>query len=247
MLLKEIVDFLGQKAPAATAEEWDNPGLLVESGEKTVTAAVVALDATPAAIEFAVKNGANLLVTHHPVIFGGLTRLTPDHPAVLAMRAGVSVYSAHTNLDKAPGGVNDTLAALCGLRDVTVAADSMSRIGTLPAPLTAEAFAAQVARVLQAPVAFTAGKTVSRVAVCGGAAGEGVFTLAGMADAFVTGEMKHHEFLAAKAANLTAIAAGHYATEVPVIRTLTAWLQSAFPELRVCPFADTAPYTVLKV
>lgn len=247
MLLKDIVDFLEQKAPAATAEEWDNPGLLVESGEKAVTGAVVALDATPAAIHFAIENGANLLVTHHPVIFGGLTRLQHHHPAVLAMQAGVSVFCAHTNLDKAAGGVNDALAALCGLTDVTVAADGMSRVGTLPAPLSSEAFAAEVARVLQAPVAFTAGKTVSRVAVCGGAAGEGVFTFADMVDAYVTGEIKHHEFLAAKAANLTAIAAGHYATEVPVLKPLADWLRTAFPALPVYPFADAAPYTVLKV
>lgn len=245
MQLKEIVDFLEIKAPKDTAEEWDNPGLLVDTGRTAVSGAVVSLDATPAAIAFAAEMGANLLITHHPIIFHPLSALTADTPAVLAMQAGITVLSLHTNLDKAAGGVNDTLAALLGLREVTVAADGMTRVGTLPRPLPPLVFARTVAAVLDAPVTLAAGRTVSRVAVCGGGAGEGVFAFADSADAYVTGEMKHHEFLAAKAAGLTAVAAGHYATEVPVIHTLTRWLQEAFPALPVTAFTDTAPYTVI--
>lgn len=247
MQIGKLVRFLEQMAPAETAAEWDNVGLLVDSGEQMLTGAVVSLDATPAAITFAVQNGANLLMTHHPIIFGDLARLQSDHPAALAMRAGISVLCAHTNLDKAAGGVNDALAARLGLCNVTVAADGMTRLGSLPEPMTAEAFAEKVSAGLHAPVAFCAGRSVSRVAVCGGAAGDGVQAFADLADAYVTGEIKHHAFLAAKAAGLTAVAAGHYATEVPVVEALTACLQKAFPTLTVSAFADEPPYTVLKV
>ena len=242
MLLKEIVDFLEQKAPAATAEEWDNVGLLVDTGCEEIATAVVALDATPAALAFAVENGAKLLITHHPIIFSPLSAVTADMPAMAALTAGVSVLSLHTNLDKAAGGVNDTLARLLALRDVRVAADGMTRLGELEAPMTAPDFAAYVSKTLDTPVSYTYGRMVKTVAVCGGGAGDGVFAFADAADAYVTGEIKHHEFLAAKDRLFTAVAAGHYATEVPVVDTLTAWLREAFPTLSVLPFYDEAPY-----
>lgn len=242
MLLKEIVSFLEQKAPAHTAEEWDNVGLLVDAGNDDIQTAVVALDATPAALEFAVANGAKLLITHHPVIFSPLKAIAHDMPAATALSAGVSVLSLHTNLDKAAGGVNDTLARLLNLRDVQTAEDGMTRLGKLDAPLTAPDFAAFVSEKLGTSVSYTYGRMVKTVAVCGGGAGDGVFAFADVADAYVTGEIKHHEFLAAKDRLFTAVAAGHYATEVPVVDTLTAWLRDAFPTLSVLPFYDEAPY-----
>lgn len=242
MLLTDIIEFLERKAPAATAEEWDNVGLLVDAGHEDIPLVAVALDATPAAIAFAVENGARLLITHHPVIFSPLKTISADMPAASALTAGVSVLSLHTNLDKAVGGVNDTLAARLGLENVRVAVDGMTRIGELSAPMTAPDFADLVSQKLDAPVSYTYGRMVKTVAVCGGGAGDGVFAFQSEADAYVTGEMKHHEFLAAKSALFTAVAAGHYATEAPVVDTLTAWLREAFPMLQVLPFYDEAPY-----
>lgn len=242
MDIKTIVHFLEQKAPAHLAEEWDNVGVLVEAGNE-VTGVVTALDATPDAIAFAKQQGADLLVTHHPVIFSPLSHLSMLDPAVQALQNGVSVLSLHTNLDKAVDGVNDTLCALLGLQNVTVLEDGMTRVGDLPAPMTAKEFGGLVGDTLHTPVMISPGDTVSRVAVCGGAAGSGVFTVKGKADAYVTGEVKHHEFLAAN--GLTVVAAGHYATEVPVVDTLTRWLKTAFPTLPVTPFYGKAPYEVI--
>ena len=240
----DILAFLEKKAPVGTAEEWDNAGLLADAGKEELHTVCVALDATPAAIDFAAKKGAGLLITHHPVIFHPLKCLTGDTPAVTALKKGVSILSLHTNLDKAAGGVNDTLAALLGLCDVITLPDGMTRVGKLPTPRGAADFAKAVAAALAAPVAFCGENTVETVAVCGGGAGDGVFSLPTGVDAYVTGEMKHHEFLAARERGLCAVAAGHYATEVPVIYTLEKWLREAFPALTVAVFADTAPYTV---
>lgn len=242
MDIKTIVNLLEQKAPSHTAEEWDNVGLLVDVGSE-VTGVVTALDATPEAIAFVKEKGANLLVTHHPVIFSPLSHLSVLDPAVSALQNGISVMSLHTNLDKAAGGVNDTLCARLGLENVTVLEDGMTRLGDLPHSMTAKDFAAFVGDVLNTPVMVSLGGTVSRVAVCGGAAGSGVFAVKGKADAYVTGEVKHHEFLAAN--GLTVVAAGHYATEVPVVDTLTEWLKTAFPTLPVYTFYDKAPYEVI--
>lgn len=244
MLLKDLLEFFEQKAPADTAEEWDNVGLLVDCGHTVITKAVIALDATPAAIEVAVKTGAELLITHHPIIFSPLTALTHTHPAARALANGVSVLCLHTNLDKAAGGVNDTLCAVLGLEKVTVAADGMSRIGTLPTPLSTKEFAALCAETLGASVAVSGDKTVHTVAVCGGGAGDGVFAFVDAADAYVTGEVKHHEWLHAEQSGLTVVAAGHYATEVPVVDTLTAWLRDT--DIETIPFYDEAPYKITR-
>ncbi len=246
MLLTEIIEFLEHKAPADTAEEWDNVGLLVDCGHEEISSAVVALDATPAAIAFAVENGAQLLITHHPIIFSPLKSITGDMPAANALLGSISVLSLHTNLDKAQGGVNDTLAMRLGLQNVHVANDGMSRIGELPVPMTVPDFAALVAEKLDTDVSYTYGRMVKTVAVCGGGAGDGVFTFSDTVDAYVTGEMKHHEFLAAKSALFTAVAAGHYATEMPVVDTLSGWLRDAFPSLQVHAFYDENPYKTVR-
>ncbi len=240
MLLQDILTFFEQKAPKSTAEEWDNVGLLVDCGHTDIKTVVVALDATSAALEFAKENGAQLLITHHPIIFSPLAEVSHTHPAAVALKNGISVLSLHTNLDKAAGGVNDTLAEKLGLQNVTVAADGMTRIGTLPTAFSANAFALLCQSALLAPVSYCGEKTVKTVAVCGGGAGDGVFSVAALADAYVTGEIKHHEWLAAKASGLVAVAAGHYATENPIVDTLCRWLCDT--DMTILPFYDTAPY-----
>lgn len=245
MKIQDIHAFLDQKAPFATAEDWDNPGLLVGDPAAPVTTVVVALDATPAALEAARQAGAELLLTHHPVIFHPLKVLTPAHIPYQAAAAGIAVLSAHTNLDKAAGGVNDTLAARLGLTDVHPGPDGMSRIGVLPEQTDARRFAAAVGEALHTAVRVNGSRPVRRVAVCGGSGGEFLPALAAEADAYVTGEARHHEWLLAEQRGLTLLEAGHYATEVPVVDTLCRWLTDAFPGLSVIPFPGTAPYDTI--
>lgn len=245
MTVKEIFDYLCTRAPLDTAEAWDNPGLLVGDPRKEVTRVLVALDATDGALATAEAVGADLLVTHHPVIFAPLKRLTADSIPYRLAAAGIGVVSAHTNLDMAAGGVNDTLAARLGLADVTVAADGYTRIGTLSAEMTAHDFAAHVAAVLDTPVRYSGDKTVQTVAVCGGSGGGFIGGCVGQADAYVTGEVKHHEWLAYDGA-INVIDAGHYATEVPVVDTIAAWLNEQYPDLTVTVYRDGDPYSVVK-
>ena len=245
MTVKEILDFLGEKAPFDTCEEWDNVGLLVGSGYLPVTRVLVALDITDGALEAAQAIGADLIVTHHPVIFRPISRLSADSMPYRLAAAGISVISAHTNLDKAVEGVNDTLAARLGLVDVEIAADGMTRIGTLPEEMTATAFAAHVAAVLGTPVRAAGDKTVKKVALCGGAAGSSMFPLIGKVDCFITGEVKHHEWLMA-AGRINVIDGGHYSTEVPVVDTLCRWLAEGFPTLQVVPYHEGECFSVVK-
>ena len=245
MTIRDIFAYINDRAPMDTAEGWDNPGMLVGNPHREVNCVLVALDATAGAVDTAEAVGADLIVTHHPVIFAPLKRLTADSIPYRLAAAGIDLIAAHTNLDKAEGGVNDTLAARLGLTDVTVAADEYTRIGTLAEPMSARDFAAHVAGVLDTAVRYSGDKEVKTVAVCGGSGGDFMLRCIGAADAYVTGEVRHHEWLAA-AGHINVIEAGHYATEVPVVDTLCTWMTEAFPDLTVIPYRDGDPYSVVK-
>ncbi len=245
MTVQDIFDFLNERAPFATAEEWDNPGLLVGDPHGEVKRVLVALDATDGAVGTGVALGAALLVSHHPVIFAPLKRLKADSLPYRLAAEGISLIAAHTNLDKAQDGVNDTLAQRLGLENVTIAEDGYTRIGVLPSEMTAKDFAAHVADVLDTPVRYAGESPVTTVAVCGGGGGDFISGCVGLCDAYVTGEVKHHEWLAA-ADQVNVVEAGHYATEVPVVDTLATWLEEADPTLPVTVYRDGNPYDVIK-
>ncbi len=247
MTIQNILTFLDNRAPFTTAEEWDNPGLLVGDPAAPVNRVLVALDATDGALDTARAVGADLIVTHHPVIFTPLKQLDAHSLPYRLAAAGIGLIAAHTNLDKAADGVNDTLAARLGLENVTVAADGMTRIGTLPVETNVTTFAGQVAQALDTAVRVSNhDRPIRTVAVCGGSGGDFIPDLVGVVDAFVTGEVKHHQWLEANANRLTLIEAGHYATEAPVVDTLCHWLQEAFPGLAVTAYYDGDPYTIVK-
>ena len=159
----DVLAELRRLAPPELAQSWDNVGLLVDAG-RPVTAVLTALDITPPVVEEAAALGCELIVAHHPVIFQPLKTLGPADVPALLLRRGISAVCMHTNLDAAEGGVNDTLAALLGLRDTAVFADGCGRIGTVE-PTTAAALARLCAEKLGAHVQYVeAARPVVRVA-----------------------------------------------------------------------------------
>ncbi len=242
MTVQDVYNYLDSHAPFATCEEWDNVGLLIGDPQQTVHHILVTLDVTDGAIDAALATGADLIVSHHPVIFSPLKQLTADSIPYRLAANGIAVICAHTNLDRADGGVNDTLAALLGLSDIHPTADGMCRIGTLPQSVTATALAKSVAQTLDTAVRVSGSGDIRTVAVCGGSGGDFLDALAPIADAFVTGEVRHHEWLATH--GVTVIEAGHYATEVPIVDTLCRWLTDTF-DTPVTPYYDGEPYTTI--
>ena len=241
--IREVQAILQQKAPFESAEVWDNAGLLAGNPDTAVSGILLTLDITPQAVDFAADNGFALIISHHPVIFHPLRRLTPDGAPYALARRGVAAICAHTNLDKASGGVNDTLAALLGLHEVQTTPDGLCRIGELPAPLPPDELAVLTAQRLHTDIRLCAGvRAIRRVGLCTGAGGEFAAALSGQVDAFITGEVRHHEWLQAAQDGITLIEAGHYATEMPVTRTLYDWLSAAFPTVRFCIYDQPAPY-----
>ena len=337
---------LNSLAPFAAQESWDNSGMLVGDSAAEVKTALVVLDITPEAVREARELGAELIISHHPVIFRPLKKLESGGVVWELAQAGISAISAHTNLDKARGGVNDCLAAALGLEQVTdysvegrekhykltvfvpvshaeavrramieagagtiggytgctfsvegtgrflpgegtspylgepgreeAAAEArletvvsagkldavlsamrqahpyevpafdvvesvregreiaIGRIGELPEALSPEEFARLCAERLGAGVRWNrGGRPVRRVAVLGGAGGDYLYPAAAAgADALVTGEAKHHEYLDAARMGLTLLDATHYATEQVVLRPLAETLSASFPDVR---------------
>lgn len=247
MTVGEIHAFLQSRAPFETAEPYDNAGLLVGSAEMRADRILVTLDITPAAVQAAVDRGAGLIISHHPVIFHPLRRLPADSIPFRLAGAGIAAICAHTNLDRAAGGVGDRLAETLGLTGVRTAPDGICRIGTLPQPLAPEDFVGFVGRRLGTPVRMReGGAPVERVAVCGGAGGDFLIPLLqeGRAGAAVTGELKHHEWLDLPP-GVTVVEAGHYHTEVCMVEGMACWLQESFPEIHVTAFPGEPPYRTI--
>lgn len=249
----EVYQWLDGIAPFDSAEAFDNSGLIIGDRNAVVSKVFFVLDMTEETVDAAVTAGAELIITHHPIIFSPIKRINYTSPfgrmLVKLTGAGISVIAAHTNWDKAPGGVGDTLAALLGLENVT-ALDDYVRLGTLPTPLTAGQFAQKIGQALgMAPRWFGDGnKLIRTAAVAGGSYGEGYEpSLDAGADAFLTGEIKHHEILDATAQGLIVFDGGHHATEHPAMPALLSRFEAACREhgwdVQTClsiapPFAD---------
>lgn len=229
--VKDIYDFINDIAPFETQEPFDNAGLLTGDPAWPVRGVHIALDVTSTVLDEAEAAGANLIVTHHPMMFAARKHLVEtDGEAKLLcrmIRGHVALIAAHTNLDQAAGGINDVLARTLGLTDVL--GEGYLRVGDLPEALTAEDFAARAGQALRTVVRLMGApdRPVRRVAVSSGAGSEGWAEAAALAaDAFLTGEAKHHHALAAVEAGLVMLEAGHFATEALGIFALADALQN---------------------
>ncbi len=230
MTVKDIYDYLNEIAPFDTAEEWDNCGLTVGSFEKDVKKIYIALDVTNAVLEDAISFGADLVITHHPMIFNPVSQILCDSPVYKAVASGMSFIASHTCLDKAEGGVNHCLANKVGIKYLkTSENDEFLKFGEIE-PCTAEEFAKKIKSALGGAVSFTdSGKTIKTVAMCSGAGGDLVSEAKNIgADAFLTGEAKHHEYLLSSDLGVSMFVAGHFETENIVCEYLNKSLSEKF-------------------
>lgn len=243
---RQLAEALGAWAPWETAESWDNVGILADA-PAPFPRVLCALDITPEVVREAQRRGCGAVVSHHPVIFSPLKALVPGTAPYLLAQYGMAAICAHTNLDKAPGGVSDALAEALGLCEVS-ACGSYCRKGILPHGMTARELAAHVQNALGVAVRFVdAGGPVRVVGVISGAGNE-LWTEAKAAacDAFITGEMGHHDALDALQAGLTCIVSTHHATERVIVPVLAQKLRAAFPGLAVLESeTNTEPFAVL--
>ena len=241
--VKDILSYLYTLAPGHYKMDWDNIGLMCGYSDKQVSRILVALDASLSVAEEAAQLGCELVVVHHPLIFTETNTVSDETITGIRLLSylekQLSVISMHTNLDCAPGGVNDVLAQRLGLQNVQVLKDGemkhLVRYGEVPEQTLAQ-FLPFVKQRLDCPgLRYTdGGKAVHRVAVGGGSCGEYLPQLAALGcDTFVTADVNYHRFADANEMGLNLIDAGHFETENPVVQMLCDCLTARFPELTV--------------
>lgn len=238
---KEIIAEMERVAPLGLKEAWDNPGLLVGEPDKDIASVLLTLDVTAENVAYAVDNGFDAIISHHPVIFSGLKALRTDtydgRMFASLLSHGLSVYCAHTNLDSAVGGVNDVLAHILELEDVRPlgaegTSAAMGRVGVFHEAMKAAEALVFVKNKLNRPVLAYGGAVteaeIRKVALCGGAGTSFMAEAAAAgADMFVTGDMKYHDAQEAEKEGILLVDGGHYGTEFPVVFELQRILSAA--------------------
>jgi dinuclear metal center YbgI/SA1388 family protein len=250
----DLCDFLDALAPPHLAADWDNVGLLVGDRTQPVARVMTCLTVTPAVAAEAARERAELVVTHHPLPFRPLARLTTDEPVgrilLPLIRAGVAIYSPHTAFDSAAAGINQQLAEGIGLTEIqpleVLAADphhlGAGRQGRLPQPQTLGQIAAAIRRFLKTSGLQAVGElqaSIEQVAVACGSAGELLdAAIREGCQLFVTGEARLHTAYDAEARGIALLLVGHYASERFGVESLARTIARQFPGLAVWPSRD---------
>lgn len=239
-----VQDFCRQMeelAPLELAQEWDNVGLQIGRLDKQVTTVLITLTITMETVDKAIKEGADLIIAHHPVIFHPLRQIRTDSPegALLAslLNHDLAVYVSHTNLDQAPEGLNYWLAKEVGLQDQMVlipvegdVAAGLGRIGKI-SPVSLGNFAKYLQSLWNLPMRIVGHQQqiIEHVAVVGGSGGDFVQQAkkAG-ADVLVTGDVSYHDALDARMLELALVDAGHFATEISMVSGIAQYLGTRF-------------------
>ncbi len=238
--VNDILSFLSQKYPLNTACDFDNVGLLVGDGEAVVTNAVVCLDCDINAVVFAKQSGANLIITHHPVIFDGLKAVTKGMVVYELIKNNISVISMHTNLDIAVGGVTERLCEAIGLKNITpyTAHDGfLIRFAECDAT-AADDLAKVIKSSLNTAVRYAdSGNKISKVLVCSGS-GDDFLTdvIDGGFDALIAADIKHNIFIDALNHGVTVFDAGHYNSENVIVKPLCNELSLKFVDIKFSVF-----------
>ena len=242
--IKDICGFLDSFAPTCLAEDWDNVGLLTGDPEAMANRIMTCLTITPESAAEAISRNSNLIVSHHPLPFRPLKRLTTETvPSRLLwdlIRAGVSIYSPHTGFDSATEGINQSLSERIGMTRIVPlipnaedpASPGTGRLGVLPSSQSVEEFVTQIKSHFSLDGIHIVGKLsdpVHRIAVACGSGGSFLSkAIHAQCDTFVTGEATFHTCLEAKANNISLILLGHYASERFAVEDLAIRLQQEF-------------------
>ncbi len=235
--LARIAEIADRLFPLHLAETWDNCGIQIGDPDSPITSIAFSLDPTPQTVRFAHDNSCELLVTHHPVLLEPVLKIVPDslsgRTLLAAARKGVNIISLHTNLDAAPGGLNDRLAAALGLKDViTPLPAQCARMGLLPTPTSVSALAKRLAADLGIHgmrIVAETDRVVQRV-FCASGSGMGYLedALKHGADLILTGDVRYHAAREAVEMGLAVIDAGHYGLERSAIQIMTASFKTEF-------------------
>lgn len=242
--VRDVVKVLEEFAPLSLQEKWDNSGLCIGTMDAPVSSVLFGLDCSPELVDEAIACGADMIVTHHPLIFSGLKRISPDDQVgaavIKAVSAGIAVYAAHTSADKVIAGVSGAMARRLGLKDVRILDEDgegtgLGVIGDLPAPVSAEDAIALVKerfslRMVRASKPVEG--CVCRVAMCGGSGASLIGkAIAEGAQLYLCGDISYHHFFTPK--GFMVMDVGHYESEIDIVGILFSLIRKNFPTFAV--------------
>lgn len=226
MKIREITDRVSEFAPIELAEPWDNVGLMIGALDKECEGVLLALDLTVSVVQEAIDNGCNLIITHHPFFFNALKRidLSSSSGKIIEMciKNDVTVYSAHTNLDECDGGLCQSLASFIGGKNLV--ADGVGVVCDMGG-CTLDELARDIATKLKDNSVKVVGDGDTLInkafCICGGGASDSAYAHAKeVADCFITGDFKHHMYIASENDNFPVIEFSHYHSEIMVMDVL---------------------------
>lgn len=264
MVLNEFIKLLNDIAPFEMKEEWDNPGLQVGDPSTEIRKVLISLDPTMEAVRRAVALNAELLITHHPLIFKSINSVNkesyPGNIIFTAIKEGLSIVSMHTNLDMSVNGINRLLAREFRLKDIkpleineriSQEGGGIGVIGNLESPVNIREFLNITKKILGTKALRVLGnneKTVSKVAIVGGSGGQFISVSKEKgADLLLTGDLSHHNWLEAMRLGIAMIDGGHFFTEALSMRLFSFELKSVMgnKEIEIIYFDDErAPYEI---
>lgn len=253
--LKDISTYIEELAPLGLAENWDNCGWQVYCGDKEVTRILVVLSVTPEALDIAINDNYDVIVSHHPITISGVKSITPEtltgQIILGAAKHGISIYSAHTNLDKIQGGVSDLIAEkleLINLKPLVPEKQNpdigLGRIGELKQPVPLNKLIETIKEALelkQIKVINQAGiKEIKTIAICGGSGASLISQIPKGIDLYLTGDIKYHDAL--EALEFVLIDANHSNTEELIVDDLVSYLSDL--EIEVEGFKSPEPWQI---
>lgn len=260
MKSSDIIDALEKLSPPEYACEWDNVGLMVGTPEAEVKKILVALDGDDAAVDTAIRTGADMIITHHPLIFGSLKSVKTDditgRRIISLIKNDVICYSMHTNFD-VKGGMAELAAKLAGLEDCEVLeevkdGEGLGRVGDYPTEMTVLEWAERVKQIFDIPGVMVYGDKdmpVKRIAISPGSGKDFVgYSLEKGAKLLVTGDINHHSGIDAVAEGLAIIDAGHYGTEYIFVKYIADYLRKYFSStqgLEIVEMEKKLPYMIV--
>ena len=235
LTVKQIASFMEEWAPLSYAEDYDNVGLLVGHANQKVRRILVAVDASESVVAHAIEKQVDLLLIHHPLIFRPLKKIVESdrngRRLLQLIENRIALYSAHTNLDSAPGGNNDRAAALLGLQEIEAVGEpgeqACLRMGVLPEAMTLEALAEKF-KLQHARIVGENEQIVRKVAFCAGSGMDFMpLAIKEGADVLITGDITYHKADEAEAAGLGLIDATHFGTD----QLSGAWIAEELQEM----------------
>ena len=244
MKVKDIISVIEEFAPLSLQESWDNSGLSIGSPEDSVSSVLLGLDCTPELVDEAISCGADMIVTHHPLIFSGLKKISPEdkvgEAVIKAIKAGISIYAAHTSADKVIAGVSGAMAARLGLKDVAILDEDgdgtgLGVVGNLPEAMAAE----DVIRLVKDRFGLKAMRAsrpvdgmIERIALCGGSGGSLIKAARRSgAQLYISGDISYHNFFTEDGFMIMDI--GHYESEIEIVDILFSLIKKNFPTFAV--------------